>query len=134
MKRIGYLSLLVIASQVAAQSRPLFETDVRVRVVNDTLVYVVVQIDNVSGRTVTELEGFLTESDSRSETVSEKKMVHIHKYDAPLRDGFTVVRGVTYPFNPSQSRRYRYHFSHIKFRNDPRIFVYHPDAGLIRIE
>lgn len=126
--------VLALACESTAQTRPLFHTDVRVRVVNDTLVYVVIQIENSSGRTVTELEGFLTELDSRSDIVSEEKIVHVHDYDPSMRDGNSVVRGTTYPFDASQARRYKYHFSHIKFRNDPRVFLYDPASGLIRIQ
>ncbi|MFQ6674546.1 MAG: hypothetical protein ACE5GH_07165, partial [Fidelibacterota bacterium] len=60
MKRAIPLLFPCLLLQVTAQPGPLFETDVRVRVVNDDILYVVVQIDNRSGRTVTELEGFLT--------------------------------------------------------------------------
>jgi len=112
----------------------MFETDVRVRVVNNDLLYVVVQINNNSGRIVTELEGFLTEIGSSSNIVSEREIVHLHTYESPLRDGDTVVRGFTYSFDKAKDLHFRYHISHIKFRNDPRIFVYNPAVGLIRIE
>lgn len=108
--------------------------DVRVRVVDNDLLYVVVQIDNNSGRTVTELAGFLTEADASLQIVSERDIVHLHTYEPPLTDGQTVVRGFTYPFDRSKDHRYRYHISRLRFRNDARVFAYTPAAGLIRIE
>ncbi|MDP6457637.1 MAG: hypothetical protein QF613_00520 [Candidatus Marinimicrobia bacterium] len=133
MKR---LSLLIVAllSLSTAQDRPLFNVDVRIRIVQDDLLYVVVQIDNNSGRTVTQLHGFLTESDPSANIVSEEKIVHLHKYEPMMTDGQTAVRGVTYPFNRAKDHRYRYHISYVKFRNDPRVFAYSPVEGLIRIE
>lgn len=128
------LFAFLFIGQVNGQSLPLVETDVRVRVVNNDLIYVVVQINNNSGRTITELEGFLTETNPSSNIVSEREIVHLHAYESPLRDSETVVRGFTYPFDKAKDLRYRYHVSHLKFRNDPRIFTYTPCAGLIRIK
>jgi len=128
------LFAFIFAGQVGGQPLPIFKSDVRIRVVDNDLLYVVVQIDNNSGRTVTELKGFLTEIDRSLNIVSERVIVHLHTYESPLRDGQTVVRGFTYPFDKIKDYRYRYHISHIKFRNDPRIFAYSPVVGLIRIE
>ena len=135
MKSLAILCIVVIARVAdAGQSSSLFETDVRVRVVHDDLLYVVVQIDNHSGRTVTELEGFLTETDPSSTIISEKEITHLHSYEPHLKDGQVLVRGVTYPYDKAEDHRYGYHISHIKFRNDPRIFVFSPGDGLIRIK
>lgn len=128
------LLAILVPGWATGQSLPLFETDVRIRVVNDDLLYVVMQIDNNSGRTVTELEGFLTELDPSSNIVSEREIVHLHSYEPSLGNGQTAIRGVTYPFLKAMDYRYRYHISHVKFKNDPRIFAYSPAAGLIRIE
>ncbi|MEE9167627.1 MAG: hypothetical protein V3U24_09265 [Candidatus Neomarinimicrobiota bacterium] len=128
------LHAAILSVSLGGQSPSLFETDVRLRVVNDDLLYVVVQINNNSGRTVAELEGFLTELDPSSRIVSERELVHLHTYEPPLGNGQTVVRGVTYPFVRTKGYRYRYHVSRLKFKNDSRIFIYSPTTGLIRIE
>ncbi|MFQ6674668.1 MAG: hypothetical protein ACE5GH_07820, partial [Fidelibacterota bacterium] len=77
---------------------------------------------------------FLTERDPSSTIISQQKIVHLHSYEPPLTSGQSVVRGLTYPFDKSKDYRYGYHFSHIKFRNDSRVFVYDLSTGLVRIE
>ena len=72
------LLLFLLNLGISSEPQPLFEIDVRLRVVNDDLLYVVVQVDNFSGRGVTELAGFITESNSDDIIVSQEKIVHIH--------------------------------------------------------
>ena len=134
MIRSILLFVLIFIGQVSGQPIPLFETEVRILVLDDDLLYVVVQINNNSQRIVTELEGFLTELDPSVNIISEREIVHIHTYESPLKNGQTVIRGFTYPFDKVKDFRYGYHISHIKFRNDPRVFAYSPIVGLIRIE
>lgn len=135
MNRLRYLFFLVLFSFLRSQDfTTLFEVDVRMRVVNYDLLYVVVQIDNNSGRTVTEIEGYITEVDQKNNIVSELRIVHLHNYEPPLGNGHTVVRGVTYSFDRSQDYRYRYHTCHLKFKGDDRIFIYSPAGELLRID
>ncbi len=133
MKRLIVLILLV-AGITTGQSAPLFEIDVRLRVVNDDMLYVVVQVDNRSGRRVTELAGYITESTPEERIVSEQRIVHVHPYDPVLTDGQTTIRGYTYPFEKSMDHRFRYHISRVTFRNDNRIFTWSPSDGLIRVK
>lgn len=128
------LPLLLLACRLVAQPTPLFEVDVRLRVVNDDMLYVVVQIDNRSGRKITELAGYITESTPTEIIVSEEKIVHIHPYDPVLTDGEIAIRGYTYPFKKSMDHRFRYHISRVTFRNDARVFAWSPSDGLIRVE
>ena len=133
MKR--YLLLLFLVNLgISSQPQLLFEIDVRLRVVNDDLLYVVIQVDNFSGRGVTELTGFITESNSDNTIVSQEKIVHIHPYDPILTDGQMSIRGYTYPFKESMDHGFRYHISRVTFRNDNRVFAWSPFDGLIRIE
>ncbi|MFQ6607261.1 MAG: hypothetical protein ACE5EE_01850 [Fidelibacterota bacterium] len=134
MKRlIQFLFLLPLAG-LFAQTVPLFDIDLRIRVVEDNLLYVVVQIDNRSGRTVSEIEGFITEVDPSLHIVSEKKVTHLHSYEAPFGPGQTIIRGLTYPYEKTQDYRYRYHISKIRFTKDSNIYMYSPVIGLVRIE
>jgi hypothetical protein len=133
VKRLIVLSLLA-AGIAAAQPTPIFEIDVRLRVVNDDMLYVVVQVDNRSGRRVTELAGYITESTPEEMIVSEQRIVHVHPYDPVLTDGQTAIRGYTYPFEKSMDHRFRYHISRVTFRNDDRVFAWSPSDGLIRVE
>jgi hypothetical protein len=41
--------LFLFVSTLFSQEAPLFDVDVRIRVVNDEMLYVVVQVDNRSG-------------------------------------------------------------------------------------
>ena len=90
---------------ISSDSKSLFDIDVRLRVVNDDILYVVVQVDNFSGRGVTELEGFITESNSDDFIVSQKKIVHIHPYDPILTNGQMSIRGYNYKFNKSMDSK-----------------------------
>tara|TARA_Y100000590_G_scaffold428988_1_gene541020 strand:- start:1089 stop:1460 length:372 start_codon:yes stop_codon:yes gene_type:complete len=123
-----------MAGTPTAQPAPLFEIDVRLRVVNSDMLYVVVQVDNRSGRKVTELAGYITESKPKERIVSEQRIVHVHPYDPVLTDGQTTIRGYTYPFEVSMDHRFRYHISRVTFRNDNRVFAWSPSDGLIRVE
>ena len=133
MKRLIVLFLLASGS-VVAQPASLFDIDVRLRVVNDDMLYVVVQVDNRSGRMVTELAGYITESTPQERIVSEERIVHIHPYDPLLTDDQTAIRGFTYPFEKSMDHRFRYHISRVTFRNDDRVFAWSPSDGLIRVK
>ena len=130
---IRYLLILPF-SGILAQSIPLFETDLRMRVVEDDLLYVVVQIENNSGRTITELEGYLTEVDPSLNIMSEKKVVHLHPYEAPFGPNQTIIRGLTYTFDRTLDYRYRYHISKVRVTNDSRVFMYSPNDGLVRVD
>ena len=133
MKR--YLLLLFLVNLgISSQPQLLFEIDVRLRVVNDDLLYVVVQVDNFSGRGVTELTGFITESNSDNTIDIHEKIFQIHPYDPILTDGQMSIRGYTYPFKKSMDHGFRYHISRVTFRNDNRVFAWSPFDGLIRIE
>lgn len=134
MKLLIRFLLLLPVTGLLAQTVPLFETDLRMRVVEDDMLYIVVQIDNNSGRTITELEGFLTEVDPSLHVVSERKIVHLHPYEAPFGPGQTIIRGLTYLFDRTQDYRYRYHISKVRFTNDSRVYMYSPTAGLVRVE
>ena len=133
MKRLIVLILLV-AGTADAQSAPLFEIDVRLRVVNNDMLYVVVQVDNRSGRRVTELAGYITETTSEERIVSEQRIVHVHPYDPVLTNGQTTIRGYTYTFEKSMDHRFRYHISRVTFRKDNRVFAWSSSDGLIRVE
>lgn len=130
-------SLLALPIQLILASDPantLFSVDIRTRVVGDTTLYVVVQVDNRSGASVTELEGFLTALDDRGSISSERKVVHIHTYDSPMRNGHTAIRGTTYALNPKRNAEFRYHISRVRFNNDARVYSWTAAQGLLRIE
>ena len=116
--------LFLFVGTLSSQEAPLFDVDVRIRVVNDEMLYVVVQVDNRSGRRVTELAGYITEATSDDQIVSENRIVHDQ----------TTIRGYTYPFEKSMDHRFRYHISRVTFRNDARVFAWSPTDGLIRVE
>ena len=126
--------LFFSVSTLFSQEAPLFDVDVRIRVVNDEMLYVVVQVDNRSGRRVTELAGYITEATSDDQIVSENRIVHVHPYDPVLTNDQTTIRGYTYPFEKSMDHRFRYHISRVTFRNDARVFAWSPTDGLIRVE
>ena len=135
MKRtIILLVVIFISGSFTQQPQNLFNIDLRIRVVDDDLLYIVVQIDNNSGRTVTELEGFITELDPFNRVISEHKIIHLHNYEPMLKNDQTVMRGVTYHYDRTNDYRYRYHINHIKFYHDHRIFLYSKLDGLLRIK
>jgi len=134
MKNLPTYLILFIGIIFSQQISHLFSTDVRIRVVDKNLLYVVVQIDNDSGRPVRELEGYVTEIDLYSNIITEQKLFHHHEYEPPLASGQTTVRGITYPVDSSKRNTFEYHISRIKFENDSRTYLFTPSEGLLRID
>ena len=111
----------------------LFHIETRLRVVNEKTLYVIVQIDNKSGRRISQLSGFLTESDINGKIISEKKIVHINSKDPILINNQTSSRGLTFPFNKKLDHKFKYNINKIVFQNDFREFIWTKKEGLIRI-
>lgn len=112
----------------------LFSIDVRTRFIPEEKLYVVVQVDNHTGRSITGLEGFLTEVNPQNKIISENPVTLIHMYDPIFRDGQSTSRAFTYAFSPDFGYKYYFHISHITFKADSRVFLYSPSDGLMRIE
>jgi len=118
---------------IFSDNNPLFYIETRLRVINEKALYVIVQIDNKSGRRISQLSGFLTQSTFNGNIISEKKIVHINSKDPILIDNQTSIRGLTFPFNKNLDHRFKYNINKIVFQNDYREFIWTEKEGLIRI-
>lgn len=122
-----------ITNIIFPQQNPLFEIDTRIRIVNDETLYVVIQIDNKSGRRVSQLKGFLTELNNKGNIISEKKITHVNNKGPILTSNQSSIRALTFPFKKNLDHRFRYNISKIVFQNDSREFIWTKNDGLIRI-
>jgi hypothetical protein len=116
------------------ETYPPLTIDVRPRVLQDEILYVVVQVDNHTNRNIIELEGFVIERDLAGQIVSEKRLKLIHSYDPALPPGNTVNRSLNYPLLPDEQHLFSFQISKIRFAGDHRIYTYHPAVGFIRID
>lgn len=107
--------------------------DIRQRVIDDRKLQVIVEVENKTGKIITRLEGFLYSKTLSGATEAERHLVFIDPYES-LKNG--TSRNVTefYPYDPLDPRDFTFRISRLKFRDDPRVYTYHPLAGFIRIE
>jgi len=118
---------------IFSNNNPLFEIETRLRIVNEKTLYVIVQIDNKSGRRISQLSGFLTQSTYNGNIISEKKIIHINSKGPILIEDQTSIRGLTFPFDKNLDHRFKYNINKIVFQNDYREFIWTEKEGLIRI-
>lgn len=128
-------ALVFILSFVAGQViEPAFSIEVRPRVMDKNRLYVVVQIENQTGRRITDLEGFLSEMGPFGNQISQRRLNMIRRMDPILQPGYSVSRGLHVPNSGKEDRTFVFEISKLKFFGDYRIYTYHHAAGFIRID
>lgn len=127
--------LILLLSFVWAQEsfRPL-EIDVRARIFQDSLLQVVVQVDNHTQRNITTLEGFLFITEPDGNILQEVRMVLLHSYEPALPPGMSVSRSKQLSYQPGVKRAFSFQVGKVTFANDYRIYTYHPAVGFFRID
>ena len=122
-----------ISNIIFSNQNSLFNIDTRIRVVNEKTLYVVVQIDNKTGRRISQLKGFLTELNNKGDIITEQKIIHVNNRDPLLDFNQSSIRALIFPFKKELDHRFRYNISKIVFQNDSREFIWTKNDGLIRI-
>lgn len=133
MKRI--LIFLFLSSIVFGQENdyPIL-IEVSPRVISNNRVLVEVKIQNNTHYSVEKLEGFIFETATNRKTISEKRLIIIGPGDPALKPGFTVSKQKIYAHDSNHFREYLFHVGKLKFSGDYRIYTYHPEVGLIRVD
>ncbi len=126
--------LFLLAMLVAQESDPAFSIEVRPRVMDKNRVYVVVQLENRSGKRITHLEGFISKMNAQGRRAAQRRIQMILRSDPDLAPNQTVSRGLHYPLKGNEITEYVFEISKLKFFGDQRIYTYHPAAGFIRID
>lgn len=111
-----------------------FAVETRIRLVNDNQLQVLVQVDNDSELPVTHLEGFLTGRDGKTKIVLEQRLVMLKSYEPHLVPGNSITRDVVFDNPREKSYSYHFHISKVQFLGDHRVYFYHPECGLTRID
>jgi hypothetical protein len=127
--------LILLLSFVWGQEsfRPL-EIDVRPRLFQDSLLQVVVQVDNHTQRNITMLEGFLIITEPNGKIIQEVRLVLLHNYEPALLPGMSVSRSKQFSYRPGAKRSYSFQVGKVSFANDYRVYTYHPAVGFFRID
>lgn len=126
--------LFLLAMLGAQESAPAFSIEVRPRIMDKNRVYVVVQLENNSGKRITHLEGFISNMSLKGKRTAQRRMKMIRRADPDLAPNQTVSRGLHYPMKGNTVPEYIFEISKLKFFGDQRIYTYHPAAGFIRID
>ncbi len=113
--------------------RPL-EIDVRPRIFQDSLLQVVVQVDNHTQRNITSLEGFLITAEPDGKILQEVRLVLRHSYEPALLPGMSVSRSKQFSYQPGVKQSYFFQVGKVTFANDYRIYTYHPAVGFFRVD
>ncbi|RMF07713.1 MAG: hypothetical protein D6762_07035 [Candidatus Neomarinimicrobiota bacterium] len=134
MRWIRPLLLLLLAGPLAGQTpRNLFPVDIRPRVVDDDTLYVVVEVRNESGKTVTSLEGFLYATSLTGQALPERRLLFIGPGET-LLNRLSTTQTLFLPYRPRDPWTYTLTLCRVQFLGDPRVYAYHPRIGLFRLE
>jgi len=126
--------ILLLSFTLGQESfRPL-EIDVRPRIFQDSLLQVVVQVDNHTQRNITTLEGFLIIAEPDGKILKEVRLTLLHSYEPALLPGMTVSRSKQFSYRPGVKQAYSFQVSRVTFANDYRVYTYHPAVGFFRID
>ncbi|MBT3216073.1 MAG: hypothetical protein HOD97_06445 [Candidatus Marinimicrobia bacterium] len=129
------LSALILLSMLVAQEADSpFSIEVRPRVMDKNRLYVVVQVENNTGRRITHLEGFISKLNASGRRTAQRRLSMIRRADPGFEPGFSISRGLHYPHSGTIVEDYIFEISKLKFFGDQNIYTYHPAAGFIRID
>lgn len=145
MKIAGLICLFIFTGIYAQTSdfKPdnrLFKIDIRPRYINnESALRIVVQIDNLTGKPVQFLEGFLLiiDIDESGNRIirDEHRMTQIQGVNAPLPPEMSVSDGFTIKTEEiSAHQEYEFRISKVKFVGDYRVYTYDARIGLKRID
>ena len=108
--------------------------DLRERIVNDKQIRIVIQIDNNSKRDINELDGFLLRINHKGKIVSEKRITFLESTDGILNPKESISKYKVFPINQTHPDHYEFYVGKVQFRNDYRIYTYHPAIGFYRVD
>jgi len=132
--KIHHMPVLLIPFILFAQApRDALPVDIRQRVLGDNQIQTVVEIRNETGRIITRLDGYLYATTLSGKSVPERHMQFIAPYET-LSNGMSHSETSLYTLDPMDPWDFQFHFSHIEFRDDPKVYTYDPKVGFIRIE
>ena len=127
---LGFLTFLYGSDN----NQDLLEIDLRERLVNDNQIRIVVQIDNNSKREISKLDGFLLQINNKGNIISEKRITFIELADGVLKPKKSVSKFIVFPLNQTRPDRYEFYVGKVRFRNDYRVYTYHPAIGFYRVD
>ncbi len=127
---LGFLTFLYGSDN----NQDLLEIDLRERLVNDNQIRIVVQIDNNSKREISKLDGFLLQINNKGNVISEKRITFIELADGVLKPKKSVSKFIVFPLNQTRPDRYEFYVGKVRFRNDYRVYTYHPAIGFYRVD
>ncbi len=133
MTKRYFFSQLILFSLLLAIERP-FLIEVRPRLVDGAKVIVNIEVENGLKKPIEYLEGFISEFNGEGNLINEKKIILLHEYEPPLQTGFKVTKSSIYSLNKNKPHDYKFRVSKVKYMGDLRIFTWHKNAGLIRID
>ena len=127
---LGFLAFLYGSDN----NQDLLEIDLRERLVNDNQIRIVVQIDNNSKREISKLDGFLLQINNKGNVISEKRITFLELADGVLKPKKSVSKFIVFPLNQTRPDRYEFYVGKVRFRNDYRVYTYHPAIGFYRVD
>tara|TARA_B100000953_G_scaffold108211_1_gene88894 strand:+ start:733 stop:1125 length:393 start_codon:yes stop_codon:yes gene_type:complete len=127
---LGFLTFLYGSDN----NQDLLEIDLRERLVNDNQIRIVVQIDNNSKREISKLDGFLLQINNKGNVISEKRITFLELADGVLKPKKSVSKFIVFPLNQTRPDRYEFYVGKVRFRNDYRVYTYHPAIGFYRVD
>tara|TARA_B100002049_G_scaffold36398_1_gene23930 strand:+ start:2093 stop:2485 length:393 start_codon:yes stop_codon:yes gene_type:complete len=127
---LGFLTFLYGSDN----NQDLLEIDLRERLVNDNQIRIVVQIDNNSKREISKLDGFLLQINNKGSVISEKRITFLELADGVLKPKQSVSKFIVFPLNQTRPDRYEFYVGKVRFRNDYRVYTYHPAIGFYRVD
>ena len=127
---LGFLTFLYGSDN----NQDLLEIDLRERLVNDNQIRIVVQIDNNSKREISKLDGFLLQINNKGSVISEKRITFLELADGMLKPKQSVSKFIVFPLNQTRPDRYEFYVGKVRFRNDYRVYTYHPAIGFYRVD
>ena len=116
------------------EADPPFSIEVRPRVMDKNRMYIVVQIENNTGKRITHLEGFISKLSASGKRTAQRRLSMIRRADPDFAPGHSLSRGLHYPYSGTKIEHYIFEISKLKFFGDRKIYTYHPAAGFIRID
>jgi len=127
---LGFLTFLYGSDN----NQDLLQIDLRERLVNDNQIRIVVQIDNNSKREISKLDGFLLQINNKGNVISEKRITFLELADGVLKPKKSVSKFIVFPLNQTRPDRYEFYVGKVRFRNDYRVYTYHPAIGFYRVD
>ncbi|NOZ74695.1 MAG: hypothetical protein GXO90_04870 [FCB group bacterium] len=94
---------------------------------------VIVDVQNETGKIIVRLEGFLYAKTLSGKIEPERHLEFIAPYES-LNSGSSRNETALFSFDPLDPWDFRFQISRLEFRDDPRVYTYHPKVGFIRIE